>query len=74
MTVRIALAALAAVVLISTGCGGGEKADLILHHGKIVTVDPEFHIVAKNKNPSATLPPGAVRISITPQSLGGVQP
>ncbi len=42
---RIVLPVLLLAAVVITGCGGTQKADLIVHNGKIVTVDPEFKIV-----------------------------
>jgi predicted amidohydrolase YtcJ len=42
---RTALAALFLAALLTVACGGRQKPDMIVHHGKIVTVDPEFRIV-----------------------------
>jgi len=45
MTHRFASTLLFVIASLFIACSSGEKADLILHHGKIVTVDPDFRIV-----------------------------
>ena len=41
---RLIWGVLPLAALLSLGCASGPKADLIVHNGKIVTVDPEFRI------------------------------